>query len=131
MPNDVLPSWTEDLKRRYLRGEALQFVLYGNVNDLVLSGGRFIRVSDFLSDILLSPSKDVVVTYNVATGVRFAKKRPGVPGLDQLALLRDAGCDFIQGFLFSRPMPLEEFLAALPPDSKHPGAHRDRASRSS
>ena len=90
MPQTVLPPWTEDLKRRYLRGEALQFVLHGNVNDLVLSGGRFIRISDFLSEVLLSPSKDVVVQYNVATGVRFAKKRASVPGLEELALLRDA-----------------------------------------
>ena len=28
----------------------------------------------------------------------------GVENGDQLALLRDCGCDFIQGFLFSRPM---------------------------
>jgi transitional endoplasmic reticulum ATPase len=90
MPPTVLPPWTEDLKRRYLRGEALQFVLHGNVNDLVLSGGRFIRISDFLSEVLLSPAKDVVVQYNVATGVRFAKKRASVPGLEELALLRDA-----------------------------------------
>src|SRR5207302_11180329 len=90
MGNDVLPPWTEDLRRRYLRGEALQFVLYGNVNDLVLSGGRFIRMSDFLSEVLLSPSKDVVIKYNVATGVRFAKKLAGLPGLDDFALLRDA-----------------------------------------
>jgi len=90
MPQTVLPPWTEDLKRRYLRGEALQFVLHGNVNDLVLSGGRFIRISDFLSEVLLSPAKDVVVQYNVATGVRFAKKRASLPALEELALLRDA-----------------------------------------
>src|SRR6266540_500861 len=86
----VLPQWTEELKRRYLRGEALQFVLHGNVNDLVLSGGRFIRMSDFLSEVLLSPSKDVVIQYNVGTGVRFAKKRADVPDLDALIVERDA-----------------------------------------
>jgi SpoVK/Ycf46/Vps4 family AAA+-type ATPase len=86
----VLPPWTEELRRRYLRGEALQFVLHGNVTDLVLSGGRFIRMSDFLSEVLLAPSKDVVIQYNVATGVRFAKKKTTVPGMDELSLLRDA-----------------------------------------
>src|SRR3954469_9162178 len=86
----VLPPWTEELKRGYLRGEPLQFVLHGNVNDLVLSGGKFIRMADFLSEVLLSPSKDVVVQYNVATGVRFAKKRATVESLEELLLLRDA-----------------------------------------
>src|SRR4051794_7852925 len=86
----VLPPWTEELKRRYLRGEALQFVLHGNVNDLVLCGGKFIRMADFLSEVLLAPSKDVVVQYNVATGVRFTKKKVDVPGLEELLLLREA-----------------------------------------
>src|SRR5882724_2558465 len=73
-PMRPLPPWTEDLRRRYLRGEASQFVLHGNVSDLVLSQGRFVRMSDFLCEVLLSPAKDVVVQYNVATGVRFAKR---------------------------------------------------------
>jgi len=86
----TLPPWTEELKHRYLRGEALQFVLHGNVTDLVVSGDRFIRMSDFLSEVLLAPSKDVVIQYNVATGVRFSKRRANVPGLDDLLALREA-----------------------------------------
>jgi transitional endoplasmic reticulum ATPase len=86
----VLPRWTEELRRRYLRGEASQFILHGNVNDLLLSGGKFIRFGDFLSEVLLAPSKDVVVKYDVATGVRFAKKTGDVPDLDLLLSLRDA-----------------------------------------
>src|SRR5260221_12270650 len=86
----VLPPWTEELKDRYLRGEALQFVLHGNVTDLVLSGGRFIRMSDFLSEVLLAPSKDIVLQYNVATGVRFSKLKKDVPGADELRTMHDA-----------------------------------------
>jgi EAL domain-containing protein (putative c-di-GMP-specific phosphodiesterase class I) len=33
----------------------------------------------------------------------------GIEHNDQLATLRDFECDYIQGFLFSRPMPVEEF----------------------
>ena len=29
----LLPAWAEDLRRRYLRGEASMFVLHGNVYD--------------------------------------------------------------------------------------------------
>jgi transitional endoplasmic reticulum ATPase len=86
----VLPRWTEELRRRYLRGEASQFILHGNVNDLMLSGGKFIRFGDFLSEVLLAPSKDVVIKYDLATGVRFAKKKGEVPDLDLLLSLRDA-----------------------------------------
>ena len=86
----VLPRWTEELRGRYLRGEASQFILHGNVNDLMLSGGKFIRLGDFLSEVLLAPFKDVVVKYDLATGVRFAKKKGEVPDLDLLLSLRDA-----------------------------------------
>jgi EAL domain-containing protein (putative c-di-GMP-specific phosphodiesterase class I) len=56
----------------------------------------------------------------------------GVEQEEQLALLREYRCDFIQGFLFSRPMPPEELRAALAPrDSTRRGGGRDRASRSS
>ena len=37
----------------------------------------------------------------------------GVENDDQLAALREARCDFVQGFLFSRPMPLKRFCALL------------------
>jgi len=84
----ALPDWTEQLRRRYLRGEASLFVLHGNVNDLVQANGRFVRFSDFLSEVLLSPSKDVVLQYNVATGVKFAKKRGEMAGMAELLAAR-------------------------------------------
>jgi AAA+ superfamily predicted ATPase len=84
----ALPPWTEELRRRYLRGEASQFVLHGNVSDLVLSQGRFTRLTDFLSEVLLGPAKDVVIQYNVATGIRYAKRRATAFDLDKLLPLR-------------------------------------------
>jgi EAL domain-containing protein (putative c-di-GMP-specific phosphodiesterase class I) len=63
----------------------------------------------------------------------------GIEHRDQLEFLRDMGCEYIQGFLFSKPMPLEEFRAALatpssstpPRGSRNRAAGRGRASRSS
>jgi EAL domain-containing protein (putative c-di-GMP-specific phosphodiesterase class I) len=63
----------------------------------------------------------------------------GVEHRDQLAFLREWRCEYIQGFLFSKPMPIEEFVelltqssAASPPrGSKRRAAPRGRASRSS
>jgi SpoVK/Ycf46/Vps4 family AAA+-type ATPase len=74
----ILPSWAEDLRRRYVRGEASVFVLHGNVYDVTLSGDRVMSLTDFLANTLLRESKDTVAVYNVATGVRFAKRREGV-----------------------------------------------------
>jgi len=37
----------------------------------------------------------------------------GVESHDQLNFLRREGCDEIQGYLFSRPIPAEEFAALL------------------
>src|SRR5438105_7580334 len=37
----------------------------------------------------------------------------GVENDAQLAFLRDLGCEFVQGFLFSEPMPAEDFESAL------------------
>jgi len=37
----------------------------------------------------------------------------GVEHDDQLKMLADCGCDYIQGFLFSKPMPVEEFEREL------------------
>jgi transitional endoplasmic reticulum ATPase len=74
----ILPHWAEDLRRRYLRGEASIFVLHGNVYDVVLSGGRTLTLTEFLGNVLLKDSKEVVAVYNVATGVRFLKQPPGL-----------------------------------------------------
>jgi hypothetical protein len=86
----VLPAWADELRRRYLRGEASVFVLHGNVHDLVLDEGRLVPVIEFLSRALLSPTKDVVAHYDLAGGVRFAKSTGEVAGLDDLLLERDA-----------------------------------------
>jgi SpoVK/Ycf46/Vps4 family AAA+-type ATPase len=75
-----LPDWAEKLRRSYLRGESSIFILHGNVFDLVLDGGRLRPLAEFLADTLLRESRDTIAVYNLATGVRFPKKGPGVEG---------------------------------------------------
>jgi ATP-dependent 26S proteasome regulatory subunit len=80
----VLPAWAEDLRRRYVRGEASMFVLHGNVFDAVVQD-RLRSLSVFLTDVLLSETKDTIVAYDVATGGHFAKRAPGVEQDEDLA----------------------------------------------
>jgi hypothetical protein len=53
----TLPAWAEDLRRRYLRGEASMFVLHGNVYDAVLQGPRMLSLTEFLTGTLLGETK--------------------------------------------------------------------------
>jgi SpoVK/Ycf46/Vps4 family AAA+-type ATPase len=86
MAENTLPQWADDLRRRYLRGEASIFVLHGNVYDVVLDGDRTMTLTDFLGKVLLKESKETVAVYNVATGVRFLKRGKDVGNLEDLIL---------------------------------------------
>lgn len=83
-----LPDWAEELKRRYVRGEASQFILYGNVDDVVLHGDDDMTVDEFLCKVMLEGNKDTVALYNTSNGVRFFKRKPALPGLDEILLSR-------------------------------------------
>ena len=82
----VLPVWAEDLRRRYLRGEASMFVLHGNVYDVVLCNRKMMALTEFLTDVLVKESKETIAVYNVATGVRFTKRAADVTSVDDLLL---------------------------------------------
>ncbi len=90
MDTTSLPPWCDELKRRYVRGEASQFVLHGNVHDLVLHGGALHGLVDFLGKILLAPSREIIVHYNLSSGVRFLKKQGEVSDLEDLLLSKSA-----------------------------------------
>jgi AAA+ superfamily predicted ATPase len=83
-PARNLPAWAEELRRRYLRGEASMFLLHGNVFDAVLHEGRPLSLSDFLAGVLLRDSKQTIVLYNLANGVRFTKRAEDVAFAEEL-----------------------------------------------
>jgi AAA+ superfamily predicted ATPase len=87
--NHELPLWADDLRLRYIRGEASIFILHGNVYDAVLHGDQVLTLTDFLGNVLLKESKETIAAYNVATGVRFMKRGDGVLKLDDLLLETD------------------------------------------
>ncbi len=83
----ILPGWAEELRRRYLRGEASVFVLHGNVHDVVLDDDELISVADFITRRIYE-KKDVVIRYNVSTGCRFSKKAGKIEGIEELLVQR-------------------------------------------
>ena len=70
----TLPAWAEDLRRRYLRNEAVLFILHGNVHDLVLVDGTLKPLTEFLTEVFWKDMRDTIAVYNLAIGVKFVKK---------------------------------------------------------
>ncbi|MCB9743806.1 MAG: ATP-binding protein [Alphaproteobacteria bacterium] len=73
-----LPGWAQELRERYLAGEASLFLLHGNVRDLYpweMSDGsvRYVPLRTFLEQFLRR-SKDIVLYYNCSEGIEFADK---------------------------------------------------------
>lgn len=69
-----LPSWMRALRDRYLHTDTSQFILHGNVHDLVLAADRVWDMPEFL-DAFFAPSEKVVVHYDPGRGVWFAKPK--------------------------------------------------------
>ena len=88
MSTRELPSWAEEIRSIYLRGESSVFVLHGNVFDLILHNGQMVPLADFLSEALLG-AKEVICQYNPATGVRFRKKERFLENIDNVLGVKD------------------------------------------
>ena len=84
----ILPAWADDLRRRYLRNEAVLFILHGNVHDLVLVDGALKPLTEFLTEVFWKDVRDTIAVYNLATGVRFVKKAKEAEA--QAELMREA-----------------------------------------
>jgi EAL domain-containing protein (putative c-di-GMP-specific phosphodiesterase class I) len=62
---------------------------------------------EFVHAIDWSPSDRAIVSaiIDMARGLRLRVVAEGVETAAELAFLRDAGCDEVQGFLLGRPAP--------------------------
>lgn len=70
------PIWSRELMELYESGAASQFILHGNVHDLVLldgaGGGRLLELDEYLKQALLGRF-DVVLSYDLGNGLRVEK----------------------------------------------------------
>ena len=82
------PSWADELRQRYLRGEASQFILHGNVFDVVAWDGKLIPLGTYLAEYLLGETKDVVVVFNLASGGTLVRRKADLGGFEDLVVQR-------------------------------------------
>jgi SpoVK/Ycf46/Vps4 family AAA+-type ATPase len=85
----ILPTWAEDLRKRYLRGESSMFILHGNVFDVVLNDGKMLSLTEFLTDVLLKDSRENIIVYNLSSGARFPKKVENFSNWQEIAVEAD------------------------------------------
>lgn len=69
-----LPTWMGALRDRFLKTDTSQFVLHGNVHDLVYCAGRVWSMPQFL-DGFFAPSDKLVVHYDPGRGIWFPDDR--------------------------------------------------------
>ena len=82
------PAWAEELRQRYRRGEASQFILHGNVFDVVAWDGKLIPLGTYLAEHLLGETKDIVVVFNLASGGTLVRRKVDLGGFEDLVVQR-------------------------------------------
>jgi hypothetical protein len=79
----TLPAWAEEMRQVFRAGATSQFVLHGNVFDLVPAPGAkgpidWVSLPEFLTGTMFQPF-DVVVRYDRGRGVRVDPPDPRRP----------------------------------------------------
>jgi diguanylate cyclase (GGDEF)-like protein/PAS domain S-box-containing protein len=65
----------------------------------------------FIDNLTAGDDKELTTTIiSMSKALRLKTIAEGVETLEQLELLKDNGCDEIQGYFFSKPLPIEQFM---------------------
>ena len=67
-----LPRWAAEMRDLFRSGSAAQFLLHGNVFDVVPAAGKLLSVPAFLEQIMFA-TYDVVLRYDRSRGVRATR----------------------------------------------------------
>lgn len=83
---------------------------YNSLVDLVAIPFDFIKIDKSFVDNIRCDDYQVLIDIMIAYAHKSGKKviAEGVEGEVQLNILRKMGCDFVQGYYFSKPLPLNE-----------------------
>jgi AAA+ superfamily predicted ATPase len=84
-----LPRWAAEMRDLFRSGSAAQFIVHGNIFDVVPSNGRLLSVPAFLDEVMFA-TYDVVLRYDRSRGVRATRGGEDWSDWLQGALGRDA-----------------------------------------
>ena len=76
----------------------------------------------FIQTETAKPAEQGIIRFvvNLARWLNLSVVAEGVETRAQLERLREVGCDYVQGYLFSRPLPSKDFEALLEKQEVHP-----------
>lgn len=86
---------------------------YSSMNHLTRFPISILKIDrSFIHDMHLTPVKKAIVStiIRMAKDLEFEIVAEGVESIEELELLRDEGCDLIQGFYYSKALPIDEFI---------------------
>jgi hypothetical protein len=67
-----LPAWAIEMRDLFRSGSSAQFLLHGNVFDVVPANGRLLALTTFLDEVMFA-AYDVVLRYDRSRGVRATR----------------------------------------------------------
>jgi len=100
---------------------------YSNLSSLKSLGPDRLKIDKSLvSGIGASVQDEALVLAVLALGVAFGAQviAEGVETIEQRDFLSENGCSDMQGFLFARPMPIEQLHAFLRRNQRHKNENR-------
>lgn len=117
--NDVDNSALNNIRRLVEMGYSFSLDDYGtgysSIQRIMKLPLSITKLDKSLIDELGTPQGDAIVRNTISMMKDINKKvlAEGVEQASQLELLQEMGCDYIQGFHFSKPLPGEEFVDFL------------------
>ena len=68
----TLPPWAKEMRDLFRSGSVAQFIIHGNIFDVVPTGGKLYPLKKFMEDVMFE-GYEVVLTYDRGRGIRAAK----------------------------------------------------------
>ncbi|MCB1221274.1 hypothetical protein KDL30_11475, partial [bacterium] len=108
------PDWADDMARKYASSALSQFILHGNVLDLVEytqeGQRRFLPLVDFLTDVFFA-QRSLVITYDLSSGIQCPQKEMRAAMLKSVrALDTIRGTDYADRGLPKDPLKAVELI---------------------
>ena len=68
----------------------------------------------FFDDISSQKSKDIITNFvELADKLNISLVAEGIETLEQLEFLKSVHCNMVQGYIYSKPLPVDEFILWL------------------